>query len=46
MEEKKRQAERGRQAEIDNPWNTDFSKDQAKGKESEGLIDKAKSFSW
>ena len=46
MEEMKRQAERGRQAEIDNPWNTDFSKDQAKGKESEGLIDKAKSFSW
>lgn len=38
--------ERGRQAEIDNPWNTDFRQEAAKGKDTEKLVDKAKSFSW
>jgi import inner membrane translocase subunit TIM17 len=46
MEKMRLMAERGRQAHANNPWNTDFSQDSAKGKESEQLVDKAKSFSW
>ena len=46
MEKMRRMAEQGRQAHANNPWNTDFSEEAAKGKENEQLVDKAKSFSW
>ena len=46
LEKMRKMAEQGRQAHANNPWNTDFNQEAAKGKESEGLVDKAKSFSW
>jgi hypothetical protein len=46
MEKMRRMAEQGRLAHANNPWNTDFNEQAAQGKETETMVDKAKSFSW
>jgi len=46
LEEMRKMAEQGRMAAANNPWDTEFKRDKAKGDQSEALVDKAKSFSF